>query len=107
MRASSVGWKKRIHEIVRSSKSYYLSNFDQPAGVSQQVVGKIVLSSFPLGKWVKLAGVGSSDQRNTIWSTVELEGDRDGTYGTSGLVSGPESGSLASMETGTVIKRDI
>ena len=55
---------------------------------------------------LKKAAVGSGDQRNTIWGTVELEGDRHGTYGASGLVCGPESGIVASMETGTVLKRD-
>jgi hypothetical protein len=38
--------------------------------------------------------------------TVEWEGDRDGTDGTSGLVRGPESGTLAAVETGPVIERD-
>jgi hypothetical protein len=52
----------------------------------------------------KYAAVGSSDQCNTIWGKVELEGDRDGAYGASGLVSGPESGLVASMETGAVVK---
>jgi transposase len=55
---------------------------------------------------LKKAAVGSGDQRNTIWDKVELEGDRDGTYGASGLVRGPESGPVASMETGAVVKRD-
>ncbi len=55
---------------------------------------------------LKKAAVGSSDQRNTIWGTVELEGDRDGIYGTSGLVRGPESGSVAAVETRAVIERD-
>ena len=55
---------------------------------------------------LKKATVGSTDQRNTNWDTVELEGDRDGTQGTSGLVCGPESGTLAAMETGAVVERD-
>ena len=32
------------------------------------------------GSAPKGIGVGSGDQRNTLWGTVELEGDRDGTY---------------------------
>ena len=55
---------------------------------------------------LKKAVVGSSDQCNTLWDTVEREGDCDGTYGASGFVRGPESGLVASMETGTVLKRD-
>ena len=55
---------------------------------------------------LKKAIVGSSDQCNTIWGKVALEGDRDGIYGTSGLVRGPESGSVAAVETGAVIERD-
>jgi transposase len=55
---------------------------------------------------LKKAAVGSSDQRNTIWGTVELEGDRHGTHGASGLICGPESGTLAAMETGAVVERD-
>ena len=50
--------------------------------------------------------VGSSDQCNTLWGTVEWEGDRDGTDGASGLVCGPESGPVATVETGAVVKRD-
>jgi len=53
---------------------------------------------------LKKAVVGSGDQRNTLWGTVELEGDRDGTYGTSGLVCGPESRPVAAMETGAVVE---
>jgi hypothetical protein len=34
----------------------------------------------------KYAVAGSSDQRNTIWGTVEWEGDRDGTDGAFVLV---------------------
>ena len=55
---------------------------------------------------LKKTAVGSSDQCNTLWDTVEREGDCDGTYGASGFVRGPESGIVASMETGTVLKRD-
>ena len=55
---------------------------------------------------LKKAAVGSGDQRNTIWSKVELEGDRDGTHGTSGLVCCPESGTVASVETWAVVERD-
>ncbi len=55
---------------------------------------------------LKKAVVGSSDQCNTLWDIVELEGDRDGTYGASGLVCGPESGPVAAMETGAVVERD-
>jgi transposase-like protein len=55
---------------------------------------------------LKKAVVGSCDQCNTLWDTVELEGDRDGTYGASGLVCGPESGPVAAMETGAVVERD-
>jgi transposase len=55
---------------------------------------------------LKKAAAGSGDQRNTIWDTVELEGDRHGTYGASGLVCGPESGPVAAMETGAVVERD-
>ena len=40
---------------------------------------------------LKKAAVGSSDQCNTLWGTVEWKGDRDGTYGASGLICGPES----------------
>lgn len=54
----------------------------------------------------KKAAVGSGDQRNTLWGTVELEGDRDDTHGASGLVCGPESGIVASMEAGAVVERD-
>ena len=54
----------------------------------------------------KKATVGSSDRCNTLWGTVEWEGDRDETDGTSGLVCGPESRPVAAMETGAVIKRD-
>jgi ribosomal protein L35AE/L33A len=50
--------------------------------------------------------VGSGDQRNTLWGTVEWEGDRYGTHGTSGLIRAPESGPLAAMETGTVVEQD-
>jgi transposase len=39
---------------------------------------------------LKKAAVGSSNQRNTIWGKVALEGDRDGTHGASGLVCGPD-----------------
>ena len=46
---------------------------------------------------LKKATVGSSDQRNTDWDTVELEGDRHGTHGASGPVCGSESGALAAM----------
>jgi hypothetical protein len=49
---------------------------------------------------------GSSDQCNTLWGTVELEGDRHGTHGASGLVCGPESGPVATRETRAVVKRD-
>ena len=55
---------------------------------------------------VQLDVVGSGDQRNTIWGTVELEGDRDGTHGTPGLVCCPESGTVASVETWAVVERD-
>ena len=55
---------------------------------------------------LKKAAVGSGDQRNTIWGTVELEGDRHGTYGASGLVYGPESGPVAAMATGAIVERD-
>ncbi len=50
--------------------------------------------------------VDSGDQCNTLWGTVEGEGDLHGIYGTSGLVCGPESGPLAAMETGAVVERD-
>lgn len=50
--------------------------------------------------------VASSGQRNTMWSTVELEGDRDGTQGTSRLIRDPASGSVAAIEAGTVVERD-
>ena len=50
--------------------------------------------------------VGSSDQCNTLWGTVEWEGDRDGTCGASGLVCGPESRPMAAVETGAVVERD-
>ena len=40
---------------------------------------------------LKKSTAGSGDQRNTLWGTVELEGDRHGTYGASGLVCGPEA----------------
>jgi hypothetical protein len=36
---------------------------------------------------------------------VELEGDRDGTYGASGLVCGPESGPVAAICPQTRISR--
>lgn len=52
------------------------------------------------------SAVGSGDQCNTLWGTVKLEGDRDGTHGTFGLVYGPESGTLAPMETEVVVERD-
>jgi transposase len=55
---------------------------------------------------LKKATVSSGDQRNTNWGTVELEGDRDGTHGASGLVCGPESGPVAAMETGAIVERD-
>jgi len=55
---------------------------------------------------LKKAAVGSGDQRNTNWGTVELEGDRHGTHGASGLVCGPESGPVAAMETGAIVERD-
>lgn len=55
---------------------------------------------------LKKAAVGSSDQRNTNWDTVGLEGDRYGTDGASGLIRGPESGTLAAMEAGTIVERD-
>ena len=55
---------------------------------------------------LKKAAVGSSDQRNTISGKVELEDDRHGTYGASGLVRGPESGPVAAMDTGAVVERD-
>jgi len=55
---------------------------------------------------LKKAAVGSTDQCNTLWGTVEWEGDRHGTDGTSGLVCGPESRPVAAMETGAVGKRD-
>jgi len=55
---------------------------------------------------LKKAAVGSGDQRNTLWGTVEWEGDRHGTHGASGLVCGPESGPVASVETGAVVERD-
>jgi hypothetical protein len=54
----------------------------------------------------KFDAVGSGDQRNTIWGMVELEGDRDGTHGTSRLVCGPESRPVASVETWAVVERD-
>src|SRR5512139_4106448 len=50
--------------------------------------------------------VGSSDQRNTNWDTVGLEGDRHGTDGAFGLIRGPESGTLAAMEARAIIERD-
>ena len=40
---------------------------------------------------LKKATVSSTDHCNTLWDTVEWEGDCDGTDGTSGLVCGPES----------------
>jgi hypothetical protein len=40
---------------------------------------------------LKKAAVSSTDHCNTLWDTVEWEGDCDGTDGTSGLVCGPES----------------
>mgnify|MGYP003336165102 FL=1 len=55
---------------------------------------------------LKKAAVGSSDQRNTDWDTVGLEGDRHGTDGASGLIRGSESGTLAAMETGAIVERD-
>ena len=55
---------------------------------------------------LKKAAVGSTDQCNTLWGTVEWEGDRDGTCGASGLVCGPESGPVAAVETGAVVERD-
>ncbi len=55
---------------------------------------------------LKNAVVGSTDQCNTLWGMVAVEGDRDGTYGASGLVCGPESGPVAAMETGAVVERD-
>jgi len=55
---------------------------------------------------LKKAPVSSTDQCNTLWDTVEWEGDWDGTDGASGLVCGPESGPVAAMETGPVVKRD-
>jgi transposase len=55
---------------------------------------------------LKKTAVGSSDQCNTLWGTVEWEGDRHGTYGASGLVCGPESGPVAAMETGAIVERD-
>ena len=55
---------------------------------------------------LKKVAVGSSDQCNTLWGTVEWEGDRDGTYGAAGLVCGPESGPVAAVETGAVVERD-
>ena len=57
-------------------------------------------------EFLKKAAVGSGDQRNTIWGTVGLEGDRHGTHGASGLICGPESGPVASVETGAVVERD-
>ena len=53
---------------------------------------------------LKKAAVGSTGERNTLWDTVEWEGDCDETDGTSGLVCGPESGPLAAMETGAVVE---
>ena len=55
---------------------------------------------------LKKVAVGSSDQCNTLWGTVEWEGDRDGTYGASRLVCGPESRAVATVETGAVVERD-
>src|SRR3954468_3951511 len=60
----------------------------------------------PVDFLAKNAAAGSADQRNTISSAVELEGDRHGTYGTSGLVRSPEGGTLAAMETGAVVEGD-
>ena len=55
---------------------------------------------------LKKPAVGSSDQCNTLWGTVEWEGDRDGTYGAAGLVCGPENRAVATVETGAVVERD-
>lgn len=59
-----------------------------------------------LNNYINGNRVGSSDQCNTLWGTVEWEGDCDGTDGTSGLVCGPESRPVATVETGAVVKRD-
>jgi hypothetical protein len=86
-----------------------------PVSTTHALTGAIVGTGFvafagegmiwsAIGKKIALAG--SSDQCNTLWDTVELEGDRDGTYGASGLVCGPESGPVAAMETGAVFERD-
>lgn len=50
--------------------------------------------------------MGSSDQRNTIWDTAELEDDRDIKHGVSKLVYGRASGTVATMEAGAVVERD-
>ena len=50
--------------------------------------------------------MGSSDQRNTIWHTAELEGDRDIKHGASGLVYGRTSGTVVAMEAAAVVERD-
>lgn len=47
--------------------------------------------------------VGSTDPRNTNWTTVGLEGDRYGTDGASGLICSPESETLAALETGQLL----
>lgn len=55
---------------------------------------------------LKKSTIGSSDQRNTTWGTVELEGDRDDTHAASGLVCGPEGKSVAAMDAGAVVERE-
>lgn len=55
---------------------------------------------------LKKATVSSTDHCNTLWDTVEWEGDCDGTDGTSRLIRDSESGALAAMETGAIVERD-
>ncbi len=54
---------------------------------------------------LKKAAVSSTGHSNTLCSTMDAKGDlyEDGT---SGVVCGPESGFVATMETGAVIERD-
>jgi hypothetical protein len=74
----------------------------------KQLANKIedIYNAYRNDQFTKQVMVGSGDQRNTLWGTVELEGDRHGTHGASGLVCGPERGPVASVETGAVVERD-
>ena len=75
------GWPASPRIVAAPTHAQRLAQLSEPV-LRVMRRNKLIRHGDPL---VKYMAVGSGDQCNTIWGKVELEGDRDGTYGASGL----------------------